>query len=174
MRRRIWLSGWAVGVATLVVGVAGASAASAPTTKLVVRCASTITTTPPADSNSVPQPPTSGWQYGHAQCPKKGFKTAAEARSFSVLMNGNTVGSYRQYFSDGEIWGKYTLVPQDVNDFGMNFTAASWVGTFTVTGGSGAYQGIRSAKPGVMNCSSPDTVHLTCTEKIKVKAPASL
>jgi hypothetical protein len=41
----------------------------------------------------------------------------------------------------------------------------------TVNGGTGIYRGI-TGKSGTMNCTSVDSVHLTCTEAVRVKLPA--
>ena len=34
--------------------------------------------------------------------------------------------------------------------------------------GTGAYKGIKSLTGGVMKCTSPDSVHLACTQKLRV------
>ena len=50
----------------------------------------------------------------------------------------------------------------------------TWTGTLTVDGGTALYKGIFGKKTtGVINCTSPDTVHLSCTEKIKVRMPGA-
>jgi hypothetical protein len=44
----------------------------------------------------------------------------------------------------------------------------------TVLGGTGVYKGIRGKKnTGTLDCASPDSVHLTCNEKVKAVLPAT-
>ena len=45
---------------------------------------------------------------------------------------------------------------------------SSWTGTVTVVKGTGTLAQA-SGKKGVLKCSSGDSVHLTCTEKLKLK-----
>ena len=178
MRGRICLAASLVAVATTLVGgaVAGsatASAAGAKAKKLVLRCSIAMSVVPPTNAAAVQQPPTEGWQYGHMQCPKKGFGDGVEASSFNVPLSGDTVGSYVQYFSRGTIRGKFDLVPQEVSLDG-GFESAAWVGKLTVTGATGIYKGIKALKnPALMTCASSDTVHLACTERLKLVLPAT-
>ena len=78
--------------------------------------------------------------------------------------------NYWQYFSTGSIRGKFNLVPQEGTALSStSFTSETWVGTVTVTGGSGSYS-TAAGKTGTIKCASADTVHLTCTEKIKLSS----
>lgn len=167
MRRRICLAGAAGGLATLTVGIGVAAAAVAPTGPFVLKCTSTLTAVPPGGTAVVQQPPIGGWEYGHMLCNRKGLGLygGVEARKFTVPLNGDTVGSFTQFFPGGVLTGKFKLVPAETG-FSANFSAASWVGKFTVTGGSGTFGRMKSAAPGVMKCSSPDTVHISCKEKV--------
>lgn len=154
-------------MATLTVGIGVATAAAAPTGRVVLKCTTTLTAVPPGGTAVVQQPPIGGWEYGHMLCNRKklGLYGGVEARKFTVPLNGNAVGSFTQFFPGGVLAGKFKLVPAEIG-FGENFSAESWTGTFTVTGGSGAFGKMTSASPGVMKCSSSDTVHITCTEKV--------
>ena len=167
MRRRICLAGAAGGLATLTVGIGVATAAVAPTGPVKLKCTSMLTAVPPGGTAVVQQPPIGGWEYGHMLCNRKGVGLygGIEARKFTVPLNGDTVGSFTQAFPGGLLVGKFKLVPAETG-FSGNFSSESWVGKFTVTGGSGAFGKLKSVAPGVMKCSSNDTVHITCTEKV--------
>ena len=171
MKRRIALIASLVGVASVAVGAAGASAAApAAGKKLVLHCAMNLTVAPPPGNPAVQQPPAGGWQYGHALCPKAGFGAAGVASPFTVPVTDDMVGKYVLYFAAGTIRGTFNLVPQE-GDL-SNFLAENWLGTTRVISGTGIYKGIRGLKaPGTMSCSSPDTVHMTCTMRDKVLAP---
>jgi hypothetical protein len=90
-----------------------------------------------------------------------------ESDAFKVPLSGDSVGSYAQYFGTSSIHGKFKLTPGEGsgNISQGSFESESWVGTVTVTGGTGQYAGAAGTK-GVLKCTSGDTVHLRCTEKI--------
>ncbi len=171
MRRRSWFIGGAVAAASLVLGVGIAGAAGNTAAKpVVLKCKINLGTVPPAGSATVDQPPSQGSQYGSIRCPTATFGPGVEADSFTVPLSGDTVGKYTQYFADGSIHGTFDLTPQEGQPISTTtFTSSSWVGTLTVSGGTGVYSGIKSKKnAGVMKCLTVDSVHLTCTEKVKV------
>jgi hypothetical protein len=183
MRSRISLVGAAIAAGSLVIGVGFAGAASKHTaakavTPTAVKCKiMTLTTTPPADSNVV-LIGDAGTQYGRSFCAKSGFGAGIIADSFTVPDSGDTVGTYTEYFRAGTVFGKFDLTPLEgtgISDTG--FGTQSWTGTITVRGGTGVYQGIARAQGkkgiGTMNCTSPDSVHLSCTETVKVLLPAN-
>ncbi len=180
MRRRNWFALTAVMAASLAIGVGLAAAAnpkasSTSTTKpITLNCKVSLTTEPPAGSNTVNQPASQGSQYGPIHCSPGAFGGGVESDSFTVPDSGDTVGTYTQYFNAGTVKGSFDWTPQESPPItGSNFESQSWTGTVTVTGGTGVYKGIKGKKnTGVMNCSSDDSVHLTCTEKIKVTMPA--
>jgi hypothetical protein len=176
--RRICLAVAAVAASALAVGAEIASAAGTSAAKpkkpkpSVLRCHISMSTTPPEGSNTVDQPPSEGKQYGPASCPTKSFGHGVESDTFTVPDSGDTVGKYVQYFHNGSVTGTFDLTPN--NDSGLSdqtFTSESWTGTVTVTGGTGAFTDIKGKKAGVMTCTSTDSVHLTCTEKVKVLIP---
>jgi hypothetical protein len=158
------------------VGISTASAAPKntapkPAAKTVVlRCHISLGTVPPAGSPAVDQPPTQGAQYGVVHCPGGSFGWGVEKSTFTVPDSGDTVGSYAQYFGSGSIRGKFDLTPSDQSGdlTGTGFASQSWTGTVTVTGGTGTLAKA-TGKTGVLKCTSDDTVHLTCTEKLKLK-----
>jgi len=142
-------------------------AAAPAATKL--HCTLSLTTEPPPGSNSVDQPASQGSQYGPIHCGRVGFGGGIEADSFTVPDSGDTVGKFTQYFKTGTIKGSFDITPQESEFTSTNFESQTWVGTMKIVGGTGVYSGIKSQKgTGVLKCSSPDSVHLTCTEKIKV------
>jgi hypothetical protein len=170
-------------VATMVAGgslllgvgiaVAAGKTHAKPNVKIkpmFVKCSLAIATQPPAGSNTVEQPPQSGNQYGPMSCGRKGFGGGIASDSFNVPDSGDTVGKYTAYFHNGSITGKFDLTPDQSGPLDVNnFTAQTWTGTITVTGGTGVFKGIRSMKAsGKLNCSTPDSVHVKCTERIKL------
>lgn len=173
MKRRICLVGTALAVVSLVVAIsvntAGAkTAGKKPASKgIVVKCHLSLGTVPPAGQPSVEQPPSNGTLYGPARCSQLG--SGIEQANFKVPDSGDTVGKYWQYFGNGSIHGKFDLTPSE--GFGAlsssSFSNEAWTGTVTVTGGTGAFAKA-AGKKGTMKCTSVDTVHLTCTEKIKL------
>lgn len=174
MKRRICLVGIAVAAVPLAVGISGATAATKtatkPTTKpIVVKCHMTLGTVPPAGSPAVDQPPSQGAQYGTVHCAGTSFGWGVEKDAFKVPDSGDTVGNYIQYFGAGSIRGKFVLTPDQNGDVSStDFTSESWTGTVTVTAGTGSLAKA-SGKAGVIKCKSGDSVHVTCTEKLKLK-----
>ena len=174
MKRGTSFVATAVAAGSLLLGVgiamAAGKGANAKVKPLFVKCSLNIATTPPAGSNAVEQPPQSGDQYGPMHCGRAGFGAGVAADSFTVPDTGDTVGKYTEYFHTGSISGKFDLTPLEGAPLNANnFTAQTWQGTITVTGGTGVYKGIKSKKgSGTMNCASPDSVHLMCTTRIKL------
>ena len=176
MKRRICLVGTAIAAVPFAVGISVATAASKSTTQkpavkaVVLKCHISLGTVPPPGSAAVDQPPSQGAQYGTVHCAGGSFGWGVEKSSFTVPDSGDTVGSYAQYFSGGSIRGKFDLSPgESPGDISSaSFTSESWTGTVTVTGGTGTLAKA-SGKKGVLKCTSGDSVHLTCTEKLKLK-----
>lgn len=175
MKRRICLVGIALAAVPFAVGISAATAATKSTTKhaaktTVVRCHLSLSTVPPAGSPAVDQPPAQGDQYGPVHCRGASFGWGVEKNSFTVPDSGDTVGSYAQYFGGGSIRGKFDLSPQEGSGdiSSTSFTSESWTGTVTVTGGTGTLAKAKG-KTGTIKCTSDDSVHLTCTETVKLK-----
>jgi hypothetical protein len=174
------LVGTAVAASSLVATGGLALAAGKPGTPkvkpVVLRCTFSLSTTPPAGQANVDQPPAQGNQYGPVHCPRKGFGGGIEADTFTVPDTGDTVGTYWDYLKNGSVTGKFDLTPNEGAPLtGDNFTAQTWTGTVTLTGGTGIYKGIKGKKgTGVITCTSPDSVHLSCHSKVKVFLPATV
>jgi hypothetical protein len=152
----------------LAVAASPKATAKAKASKLT--CKFTLTTTPSADTNTVAQPETQGSQYGPVRCARAGFGAGLVADAFKVPDTGDTAGKYVQYFRGGSIKGKFDIVPQEGAPVSSStFSSLTWQGPITITGGTGAYKAIKERKrTGVLTCTSNDSVHFSCTEKIKV------
>jgi hypothetical protein len=174
VKRRICLVGIAIAAVPFAVGISVATAASKskapkPAVKAVVlKCHMSLGTLPPPGSASVDQPPSGGAQYGTVHCAGASFGWGVEKDSFNVPDSGDTVGHYVQYFGTGSIRGKFDLSQDENGDVSStDFTSESWTGTVTVTAGTGTLAKA-AGKKGVLKCTSGDSVHLTCTEKLKL------
>jgi hypothetical protein len=173
VKRRICLVGTAIAAVPFAVGLSVATAASKTTPAkpktVVLKCHISVGTVPPPGSAAVDQPPSQGVQYGTVHCPGASFGGGVEKSTFTVPDSGDTVGSYAQYFSGGSIHGKFDLSPQEGSGdlTTVGFSSESWTGTVTVTGGTGTLAKA-SGKKGTLNCTSGDSVHLTCTERLKL------
>jgi hypothetical protein len=170
VKRRICIVGTALAAVPLAVGLSGtaAGAKTAPTPNaVVVTCHLSLGTVPPAGQPSVDQPPAKGTQYGPVRC--KTFGSGVMQDSFKVPDSGDTVGKYWQYFGNGTVHGTFDLTPTEASGAlsSTSFSNEAWAGKVTVTGGTGAFAGAKGKK-GTMKCTSADTVHLSCTEKIKL------
>jgi hypothetical protein len=169
VRGRIWFATAAVVAGSLAVGVGMAGAAAAPQAQKLV-CHVSLTTQPPPGSNTVTQPASQGSQYGRLNCGKPRFGHGVVGDSFTVPDSGDTVGKYTQYFNAGSVSGTFDLTPQqagsptDTN----SFESQAWAGTIKITRGTGVYGLIKEKSAGEMKCTSVDSVHLSCVEKIKL------
>ncbi len=172
MRRRICLAGTAMAVVPFAMGISAATAAPKSTAQAtVLKCHISLGTVPPPGSPAVDQPPAQGAQYGTIHCGGTSFGWGVQKDTFKVPDTGDTVGSYAQYFGAGSIHGKFDLTPGEGtgNISANSFTSESWVGTVTVTGGTGSLAKA-AGKKGVLKCTSGDSVHLTCTEKLTLSS----
>jgi len=168
VRCRNWLVGTAIAAAPFVVGIGVASAAGGGSA-VVLKCHISMSTVPPPGSSTVDQPPAQGSLYGPVHCGSTG--AGLEGASFKVPDSGDTVGKYTQYFGTGSLRGKFDISPTEGNGSlsPTSFESETWVGTVTITGGTGSYSKA-AGKKGTLKCTSDDTVHLSCTEKLKLSA----
>ena len=165
MRRRICLVGATLSVCLLAslagTALAASSKSSAKATK--VSCSvSTSIAVANGQSNVLP-PVAQGDEYGPAKCGSL-LGAGVQKDSFTVPTSGDTVAKYVMYFNTGTIHGTYDLTPQSSS---LNFLATNWTGTLKVLGGTGAYK--RVTGTGKMKCGSPDGIHTSCTDKLKLK-----
>lgn len=165
MRRRLFVVGAALSVFLLAIGVASATASkhkskssSKPAT---VTCHAKTSIAPPDGQTGVTPPVSSGSEYGTAVCGKLGH--GVQSDRFNVPDSGDTLATFTWYLPTGTIHGKYDLTPQEGT---LNFLAVTYVGTAKILGGTGAFAGTKGT--GTMTCSSPDSVHTSCTDKLKL------
>lgn len=178
MKRRIYRLGVATGAVSLIVGVALAPAASSKTPKphkqkpVAVTCRTSVSTQVPAGQTEVIPPESQGANYGSADCPKL-FGSGMEVDQFTVPDTGDTVGSFTDYFDTGTIRGTFDLTPQEgsLGSTGTGFAETDYTGVLTITRGSGTF--VHYKGTGTSTCVSPDGVHTTCTQKLKITLPAS-
>ncbi len=162
MRRRICIVGTVISAGSLVVGVAIAPAAKTKPKRIAVTCSSSVTTQIPDGATEVLPPVSQGTQYGTVRCGKLG--PGVEADAFTVPDSGDVHAQFAQYFAAGSIHGNFVLTPDEGPPLTTTtFQSATYTGTFTVSGGTGVYARIKGK--GTLTCSSPDTLHLSCTEK---------
>jgi hypothetical protein len=151
---------------SLAIGVGIALAVAPKATKLT--CHLSLTTEPPHGSNTVSQPASQGSQYGPIHC-GRATGGGVTGDSFTVPDSGDTVGTFTQYFDAGTIRGTFNIAPQEAGPVSVNsFESQTWLRTMKIFGGTGAFKGIKSLRGGVLKCTSPDSVHLACTEKLRV------
>ena len=108
-----------------------------------------------------------GTRYGTARCGKV-LGQGLEQDSFASLTSGDLKGQYKQYFGTGSAHGAFTLTPGDSPpSTSTTFSTQSYTGTYTITGGTGAYG--KALGKGTVSCMTQDSVHFSCTERIKLK-----
>jgi hypothetical protein len=180
VKRRIVLAATAVAAVSLalVVGIAPASGhgRTTPTSQVVtLTCNFRLTSVPKAGSTSVIPDDTSGTQYGRNGCtpdPKTAypanFGQGVMSDSFTIADTGDTTGTYMQYFVSGALRGTFDLTPAEG---GCGFTCANYTGTGTITSATGGYAGTTERTPAKLTCSSPDGVHYSCTETVRLAVP---
>lgn len=169
MKRRICLAGVALSVCPLAFLTVSAAAASKKTktpTKTPIHKVSCTTKTSiviaNGDTNVLP-PASSGAEYGLTGCGSI-LGSGVQKDSFNMADSGDTLAKFGMYFNAGTVHGTYDLTPQPGS---LNFLETDWTGTMKILGGTGAYKGDKGT--GTMTCKSPDGIHTTCTDKIKLK-----
>jgi hypothetical protein len=170
--RRICLVGAAL-AGSLVFGVATAPAAKTQKPKKVkptkVMCKLTVSVSVPSGDTQLALPASDGSMYGSASCPKE-FGGGIAAYGFTLQDDGDLTGAFRQYYLNGTVHGTYDLSPADSSPSSPStFLSQSYTGTGTVEGGSGAFKGATGTS--TMTCTTPDSVHMSCTERLKLTLP---
>lgn len=174
MRRRSRLAVTTVMAASFAAspGIALAVGSKTAAKAIKLNCKVELIAAPAEGTNVVDQPPSQGSQYGPVKCHavgSSGLGRGVVATSFNVPDSGDTVGKYTEYFKAGTVRGSFDLTPQESDFSSTSFTSQAWQGTVKVLGGTGTYHGIKGKKVGTMKCTSSDSVHLTCTEKVTLK-----
>jgi hypothetical protein len=177
--KRILLTGAAVAGLFTAGITAATAAASTPakshtktttTTKTVsasASCKVSLATAAPAGSTSVVAGGESGSQFGKQSCGTPLGSGLAHA-TFTLADSGDLSGSIQHYFTTGQVFGTYALTPGSASGppTATSFGEASYTGTITIKGGTGALKGATGS--GTLACSTVDAVHYTCTEKLKL------
>jgi len=180
MLRRIGLVGAVIAASSLAVGVAESSAKShhkkpappAPTTQaLKSTCKLAMSVAVPAGATGVLADPSSGTMYGSMKC--SGAGAGVVSFPFNVADSGDTVGNMTGYTGLGSITGAVDLsqtssAPPTPYVFGN----AAFNGTFKIKSGTGAYKGVKGSGT-FTSCTTPDSIHYSCTLKLKGTIPAA-
>ena len=155
MRRRSLLAGaiGIVGVLAVGVPVVGASASTAATSTCTFKIYN--------------QTPTqlSGFAFGYTNCSEP-FGTGVQSSTYRATVNAKTgaatnKGAYKNWFDTGTVHGTFSLRGQYTSP-----TAATFKGTFTITGGTGAFKGTRAR--GTLTCSTTNAgATSTCTSVLR-------
>ena len=175
--RRICLVGALLATSSLVGAVALWPAVSPAATQgkkvsktqkvTKVTCKLDLIVQPDPGQTAVTPAAEGGTRYGTARCGKV-LGQGVEQDSFAFLTSGDLKGQYKQYFGTGSAHGAFTLTPGDSPpSTSTTFSTESYTGTYTITGGTGAYE--KALGKGTVSCTTQDSVHLSCTERIKLK-----
>jgi hypothetical protein len=161
MQRKSLLAGAIAIAGVLAVGVPVGGAA-----------ASTTATSSGATNTSCTfkiynQTPTqlSGFAFGYVNCSDP-FGHGVQSSTYHATVNAKTgaatnKGSYKNWFDDGTVHGTFSLRGQYTSP-----TAATFKGTFTITGGTGAFRGAKAR--GTLTCSTTNAgATSTCTSVIR-------
>ena len=171
--KRIVLTGAAL-AALFTAGIPAAATAAGSahhtkkaTTRTVTvheSCKLSLTTVAPAGSDGVEAGTTSGANFGNARCASA--RPGVARQMFAIDTAGDMSGKLQQWFATGSLSGTFQLTaqsssaPPTANSFGK----AAYAGKVTVSGGSGMMKGITGS--GTMTCTTPDSLHYTCKEKL--------
>lgn len=134
-----------------------------------VSCKLALVVQPPADDVTI-TPGDTGTQFGTAGCGKPLFR-GVETATFSTDDSGDLVAPYTLWFKAGTVRGQWTLTPVGATQPTSSFTAQSYTGTATITGGSGAWQ--KATGKATIKVTTLDGVHYTGTESLTFTTPAA-
>ena len=167
MKRRMCLVGATLSAVPLTLGVSSATAAQSNAKKqkpkpVQTTCKTDVGIMVAAGDNAVTPPVASGHEYGTAVC-GKALGHGVQSDTFNVPDTGDTLATSTMYLPQGTIRGKYDLTPQEGS---FNFLETDYLGTLTVKGGSGLFQGAKGT--GTMACKTLDGIHTSCTDKLKL------
>ena len=163
MRRLIAVASCLVALA-VTAGAAAATKRIAKSAKQVtIACTTSVGVMVAEGDTGVAPPVAQGTEYGTAHC-SGGIGNGVQRDLFRIPESGNTLANVIWYFRGGSISGKYELTPQEGS---FNFLQADSTGKLTVTGGGGAYRGVKGA--GTIVCHTDDGIHTRCINRLKVK-----
>ena len=166
MRRRICVIGVALSAGSLAIGAVTASAATSTKKAVTKVTCKTATGISVAQGDTAVTPPVDqGTEYGPVHC-GKGLGNGVLSDTFKVPDSGNTLGVFKTFLGSGTIHGKYTLIPQEGTFSSTSFNETDYLGTMTITGGTGALKGAKGTAK--MVCKTIDGIHTTCTNRLKL------
>lgn len=177
MFRRICLVGALLAICSLALGVATAGAKGhhkkhKPTPKpttITSSCKLSLTVVPAAGDTAVLPDPQSGNMFGPIKC--SGAGTGVASFPFTVADSGDIVGKMTGFFGTGSATGAVDLTESSSSlPTPYEFGNADLTGTFKVKSGTGTDKGI-TGKSTSFTCSTPDSVHYSCTLKLKLTFP---
>jgi hypothetical protein len=161
MRRKSLLAGAIAIVGVLAVGVpvVGAAASTTATSSGATKITCTF--------KIYNQTPTqlSGFAFGYVNCSKP-FGTGVQSSTYRATVNAKTgattnKGAYKNWFDTGTTHGTFSLRGQYTSP-----TAATFKGTFTITGGTGAFKATKAT--GTLTCSTTNAgATTTCTSVLR-------
>jgi len=134
-----------------VIAIVGALAADVAASTAATKAPTKITCTFRNYSQTPQQ--LSGFSFGYIRCPQP-FGRGVQSATYSATVNATTgaatlKGTFRNWFGVGTVYGTYNLRGQYTSA-----TAATYRGTFTIRGGTGAYKGSKATGP--LTCSTTD------------------
>ena len=171
--KRILFTGAAV-AALFTAGIPAAMAATpahqtkkTATTKTVTThesCKLSLTTVAPPGSSGVTAGATSGTNFGKSTC--SSARPGVARQAFKIDTAGDMSGKVQQWFATGSVYGTFQLTAASLSapPTASSFGKAKYTGTVKLTGASGMMKGISGT--GTMVCSTPDSLHFTCVEKL--------
>jgi hypothetical protein len=176
--RRISLAALAITASSLAVAIAVAPAGAkthkstkSKSTKVNLTCHVSETLAPPAGSDAVVPPVSSGNMYGTTSC-NAPLGSGLASGSQSLSDSGDIAGKWWHYGQAGALEGAYDWTQsQSQPSNPASFFSENYTGTLTVTKGTGTLKGATGT--GTSTCTTPDSVHFSCVEKIKVTMPAT-
>lgn len=146
--------------------------AKAKTVTTHVSCKLSLTTVAPPGSSGVEAGTTSGANFGNSTC--SSARPGVARQVFAIDTAGDMSGKVQQWFATGSVYGNFqlTAVSLSAPPTAGSFGKAKYSGTVTITGASGMMKGISGS--GTMACTTPDSLHYTCTEKLALTRPVAV
>lgn len=142
------------------------AAAPAPPQVTAVKCKSAVTAQIPSGATALIPPISQGTQYGGVRCGTP-FGSGVQRDSLTLLDSGDVKGSYTLYLGAGTVHGKYDLTPGEGPPLSTaTFQTVTYTGKLNVVGGTGGFTGAKGK--GKLTCSSPDGLHLSCADKLRL------
>ena len=133
-------------------------------------CKLSLTTVAPPGAPGVTAGTTSGINFGKSSC--SAARPGVARQVFAIDTAGDMTGKIQQWFATGSVYGTFQLTAASLTGppTATSFGKAAYSGTVKLTGASGMMKGITGM--GTMTCSTPDSLHFTCKEKLTLSLPS--